>query len=80
MRIDKYLKVCRIIKRRELAKQMLDNGLVKINKKVAKPANEVKQGDIVEVTSPTGKVITFQIMDLKAYSTSQDAADMYKVI
>ncbi len=80
MRIDKYLKVCRIIKRRELAKEMLDKGMVKINGKIAKPANEVDIGDSIEVTSPSGKVISFQIKDIKPYSTVDNAVDMYEII
>ena len=47
MRIDKYLKVARIIKRRTIAKDVLDFGFVKINDKVAKPSSEVKEGDIL---------------------------------
>lgn len=49
MRIDKYLKVARIIKRRTIAKDVLDFGFVKINDKVAKPSSEVKEGDILSL-------------------------------
>ena len=48
MRIDKYLKVSRVIKRRTIAKDILDLGFVKINDKVAKPSSEVKENDIIE--------------------------------
>ena len=50
MRLDKYLKVSRIIKRRTVAKEACDNGRVSINGKVAKSSSEVKVGDILEIT------------------------------
>ena len=50
MRLDKYLKVSRIIKRRTIAKGISDLGFVKINDRNAKPSSEVKPGDIVELT------------------------------
>ena len=49
MRLDKYLKVSRLIKRRTVAKEMVDAGRVKINDKVAKPGTEVKVGDVLEI-------------------------------
>ena len=48
MRLDKYLKVSRIIKRRTVAKEACESGRVSINGKVAKPSNDIKEGDIVE--------------------------------
>ncbi|MGN1032685.1 MAG: RNA-binding S4 domain-containing protein [Intestinibacter sp.] len=50
MRLDKFLKVSRIIKRRTVAKDACDKGIVTINGKVAKSSTEVKRGDILEVT------------------------------
>lgn len=49
MRLDKYLKESRIIKRRTIAKEFCDRGLVKINNKVAKPSLEIKEGDTIEI-------------------------------
>jgi len=49
MRIDKYLKVSRLIKRRTLANEACEQGRVLINGKVAKPGTEVKVGDIIEI-------------------------------
>lgn len=49
MRLDKYLKVSRIIKRRTVAKDACDGGRVSINSKVAKAGTEVKEGDIIEI-------------------------------
>ena len=49
MRLDKYLKVSRIIKRRTVAKEACESGRVIINGKVAKPSNDIKEGDIIEI-------------------------------
>lgn len=49
MRLDKYLKISRIIKRRTLAKEIIDVGLVKINGRTAKPSGEVQAGDVLEL-------------------------------
>lgn len=49
MRLDKFLKVSRVIKRRTVANEAADNGRISINGKVAKPSHEVKVGDIVEI-------------------------------
>ena len=49
MRLDKYLKVSRIIKRRTVAKEAGEGGRVSINGKVAKPSAEVKEGDVIEI-------------------------------
>ena len=49
MRLDKFLKVSRIIKRRTVANQAADNGRISVNGKVVKPSYEVKIGDIVEI-------------------------------
>lgn len=49
MRLDKYLKVSRVIKRRTLAKEIVDIGLVTINGKIAKPSSEVNKGDIISL-------------------------------
>src|SRR5574344_1993949 len=58
MRLDKYLKVSRLIKRREAAKEFIDKGYVRLNGKVAKPSTEVKPGDRIEISTPLGKSIT----------------------
>ena len=49
MRLDKYMKVSRLIKRREVAKEMIDLGYVSINGKIAKPSSEVEEGDVLEI-------------------------------
>lgn len=63
MRLDKFLKVTRIIKRRTVANQAADNGRVSINGKVVKPSYEVKIGDIVEIKFGD-KVSKFEIIKI----------------
>ena len=80
MRLDKYLKVSRLIKRREVAKEMIDRGMVSINSKVAKPSNEIKVDDIVIITSPSGNTIKVKIKEVKEFSKANEASNMYEVI
>lgn len=63
MRIDKFLKVSRIIKRRTVANEAADNGRVSVNGKVVKPSYEVKIGDIVEIKFGD-KVSKFEILEI----------------
>ncbi|MCT4565958.1 MAG: RNA-binding S4 domain-containing protein [Maledivibacter sp.] len=79
MRIDKFLKNSRLIKRRTVAKEACEQGRVKVNDKPAKPGTEVVQGDIIviEFGSRTVKV---EVLDLKEHVTKDDAKEMYKNI
>lgn len=67
MRIDKFLKITRIIKRRTVASDACDGGRIEINSKVAKPSKEVKIGDIVTVAFGDKKVV-FRVLstDIKS--------------
>ncbi|MBQ8142303.1 MAG: RNA-binding S4 domain-containing protein [Bacilli bacterium] len=80
MRLDKYLKVSRLIKRREAAKEFIDNGLVRLNGKIAKPSSEVKLEDVIEITSPLGKVTRARIKEIRMVSRIDDAANMYELL
>ena len=64
MRLDKYLKVSRIIKRRTIAKEACEGGRVNINGKVAKPSSEVKEGDIIEIKY-ANRSLKAKIIDIK---------------
>ena len=79
MRLDKYLKVSRIIKRRTVAKEACDGGRVTINGKVAKAGAEVKEGDIMEIRFGN-RVGRYQITDVKEVVRKENAAEMYKVL
>ena len=79
MRLDKYLKVSRIIKRRTVANEACDGGRVSVNGKVAKPGAEVKEGDIIEIRFGEN-VMKYQIVTLSEHALKADAAGMYKVL
>ena len=79
LRLDKYLKVSRIIKRRTVAKEACDGGRVTINGKVAKAGAEVKEGDIMEIRFGN-RVGRYQITDVREVVRKENAADMYKVL
>ena len=79
MRLDKYLKVSRIIKRRTVAKECVDRGLVTLNSKIAKASNEVKTGDILEVKIKN-KIFTYRIEKILEYATEEKAVTMYVLL
>ncbi len=77
MRVDKFLKVSRIIKRRTIANEACDAGRVTINGKVVKAGADVKVGDIIEIKfgSQTSKI---EVLSLTESVKKEDAASMYK--
>ena len=76
MRLDKYLKVSRIIKRRSVASEACDAGRVSINGKVAKPSTTVKVDDIIEIRFGSN-LTKVQVLSLKDSTKKEDAASMY---
>ncbi len=79
MRLDKFLKNSRIIKRRTVAKDACEQGRVEVNGKVAKPGLEVKTDDIIKVTFGTNE-LTVKVVALIDSSKKDDASRMYEVI
>ena len=79
MRLDKYLKVSRIIKRRTVANEACSAGRVTINDKVAKPSTDVKAGDIITIRFGE-KLFKAEILDVREYATKQGADEMYRII
>lgn len=79
MRLDKFLKVSRIIKRRTVAKEVADQGRVTINGKVAKSSSSVQVGDTV-VIQFGNKIVTFEVLALLESTKKEDAAKMYRLI
>jgi len=79
MRIDKYLKVTRLIKRREVAKQMLLLGYISVNGKVAKPSTDIKVGDRVEFNIPNKRNLSIKIIEVKANANIQKAKELYEI-
>ena len=79
MRIDKFLKVSRILKRRTVAQEACDEQKVLINGKSAKPATAVKIGDVVEVLYASGS-LKFRVCNIKETVKKEEAASLYEVI
>ena len=79
MRLDKYLKVSRLIKRRSVAKEMVDAGRVSVNGKVAKPGLEVKIGDLLEIGFGQRQVRA-EIVVIKEVARAEEASSMYKLL
>ena len=79
MRIDKFLKVSRVIKRRTVAADACDGGRIEINGKVAKPSKEVKVGDVVKV-SFGNNAMTFEVLSVDEHQTKQSAENMYRLL
>lgn len=79
MRLDKYLKVSRIIKRRTVANDACDAGRVTVNGKVAKASLEVKVGDVIEISFGNNNT-KVEILSLKESVKKEDAQMMYKSV
>ena len=79
MRVDKYLKLSRIIKRRTIAKEILDVGFVKINGKTAKPSSEIKENDIVECFLGE-RYLKFRVCSLVISPSKKEASKMFEII
>jgi ribosomal 50S subunit-recycling heat shock protein len=76
MRIDKYLKNSRVIKRRTLANEACEQGRVKINEKIAKPGTEVKIGDIIEIQFGNSNT-KMEVTSISEHVSKADAKEMY---
>jgi ribosomal 50S subunit-recycling heat shock protein len=79
MRLDKYLKVSRIIKRRTVAKEACEGGRVSINGKVAKPGTEVKEEDIIEIRY-ADRSLRAKILNISEHVTKDNAKNMYEIL
>ena len=79
MRLDKYLKITRLIKRRTVANEACDAGRVTVNGKVARASYDVKEGDVVELNLGQ-KPLRVQVLTVSEYATKDTAAEGYKVI
>ena len=79
MRLDKYLKVSRLIKRRTVANEACDAGRVLINDKVAKASTEVKVGDVIEIGFGT-KSVKVEVLDIQDTTKKDEAKDLIKYL
>jgi ribosomal 50S subunit-recycling heat shock protein len=79
MRIDKFLKISRIIKRRTIAKEACDTGRVALNGRTAKAGADVSVGDEIAILFGTNE-LKLRIIELKETTKKEDAENMYEVI
>lgn len=79
MRIDKFLKVSRILKRRSVANEACSGGRVEVNGKDVKPAYNLKVGDVVEIAFGESK-LKFRVLNLKETVKKDEASSLYEVI
>ena len=79
MRLDKYLKVTRLIKRRTVANEACDAGRIYVNDKPARASYDVKVGDIIEIR--LGQTpLKARVLSVSEYATKENAAGMYKIL
>ena len=79
MRLDKFLKVSRLIKRRTVANEACDAGRVLVNDKPAKASVKVKQGDIIEIQFGT-RTEKVEVLDIKDTTKKEEAGDLFKYL
>ncbi|BBM16814.1 MULTISPECIES: RNA-binding S4 domain-containing protein [Enterococcus] len=79
MRLDKFLKISRIIKRRPVAKEVADKGRIQVNGKLAKSSSDVKVGDELRIQFGN-KVLEVAVEELHESTKKDDAAKMYRII
>lgn len=79
MRLDKYLKVARIIKRRTVANDACDTSHVSVNGRPAKASYDVKEKDLIAITFGE-RTLTVRVLSVKEHVTKADAASMYEVV
>ena len=79
MRLDKFLKVSRIIKRRSVANEACDAGRVSVNGRVARASYDVKLNDVLEI-SFGGRTVKAEVLDVSDNVRKDDAAQMYKIV
>lgn len=79
MRLDKFLKVSRIIKRRTVANDACDNAHVTVNGRAAKASYDVKAGDVIVITFGE-RSMSVRVLDVREHALKADAAEMYEVL
>lgn len=79
MRLDKFLKVSRIIKRRTIANEVCDAGHVSVSGRVVKASYDVKEGDILEIQFGE-KVTKYRVLNVTEHATKQTATEMYETL
>ncbi|NLC34782.1 MAG: RNA-binding S4 domain-containing protein [Erysipelothrix sp.] len=79
MRLDKFLKVTRLVKRRAIAKDLADAGRILVNERIAKPSTNLEINDIIDITFKNN-TRRFQVLQLKDHVKKDDLEMMYQLI
>ncbi len=79
MRLDKYLKVSRLIKRRTVANEACDTGRVQINGKVAKASAQVKEGDVIEIAFGT-RSVKAEVLSVADTARKEEAQELFRYL
>lgn len=79
MRLDKFLKVSRIIKRRTLSKEMTESSRVKVNGKTAKPSTKLKIGDLIEIEFGR-TILVVRVKELREHVLKDDSSMLYEIV
>ncbi len=79
MRLDKYLKISRLIKRRTVANEACDAGRVLVNGKAARASYEVKTGDVLELLLGE-RVLKAKVLSVSEYAKKEEASDLYQML
>lgn len=79
MRLDKYLKVSRLIKRRTVAKEVADHEKIMVNDKLSKPSTDIKVNDIISIRFGM-KIVTIKVLSINEYTKKEDSSLMYEII
>ena len=80
MRLDKFLKLSRLIKRRTIAKKICDSEKILLNKKVAKASSNVKIDDILEINFNEKNIIKVKILKINEFANKKDSSEMYEIL
>lgn len=79
MRLDKFLKVARVIKRRTIANEVSSAGRVSVNGRVAKPSTEIKPGDIIEIAFGSG-LSRIRVLDVRETVRKNEAGQLFEIL
>lgn len=79
MRVDKYLKTARILKRREAAKELTLQGRIQINGRIAKPSTEVEVGDVLRLEFGY-RILEIKILDIQKQVSKQNASLLFEIL
>jgi ribosomal 50S subunit-recycling heat shock protein len=79
MRLDKFLKVSRILKRRSVAKELIDNDRVFVNEKKAKPSSFITVGDIIRIRFGLNE-ITVRVLEVRDFTKKNESTSLYEII